>query len=130
MKTKSNIKMQGAMPVGSGDLLGVGLTSKESESFVRRFNDPDTAKTVRETYREVGVGVYESNAPPLSDFHQKLMGLIKGTFYKLGTFCHRHGFALGEKVAFKLVYHLRSFVWSLHDKRVLRDGLLTPNEKS
>ena len=87
-------------------------------SFLGHFGNTDTAKTIRDTYREVAPGVYESDAPPLSNFHQNLMRLIYGTVYQLGALCNRHGLSRCEKLAFECVYQLRSWVWRLHDKRV------------
>jgi hypothetical protein len=42
METKSNIEMQGAMPVGSGDLLGIGLSGMANH-LLQKFRKPSLA---------------------------------------------------------------------------------------
>jgi hypothetical protein len=86
-------------------------------SFLNLF--PARAREyVRKHYREVLPGVYESDAPPLSYFHQKLARLLVRPLYGVGDRLHRYGLTRCEKHVLKLAYELRAWIWRRHDKRM------------
>jgi len=89
------------------------------KSFLARFA-PGLREYIRNHYREVALDEYESDGAPLSDFHQKVMRLLKGAIDRLADLFHRHGFSRCQKHTLNLGYKLRGIIWRLHDKRVAR----------
>lgn len=81
-------------------------------SFLNIFS-AGTREYVRKHYREVAPGVYESDAPPLSNFHQKLARLIVRPLY--GVFPSRR-----RRNAFRVVVNGREWSRGIGYDRLLR----------
>jgi hypothetical protein len=98
--------------------LALSTKQTKKEKVSHPFFPAYAPKIIHDANGKSLVCVYESDAPPLSDFHQKLISLFIRPLYQLGTFFERQRMTRFEKAVFKLVYHLRSFVWRLHDRRI------------